>query len=319
MFVCLPGVSAAVIRDDQSDLQKAAGVPLYVWEDPDGSAPQAVLVAVHGSAQEGSVFDALARDLVPHGFVVIAPDIRGNGRWLASSNSGQFASSQLMQSCDDLTRILRLVNRAYPGMSIFCLGESIGAGVVLNAVTNAARGVKGAILVSAGVRPHMHNPQNMKSSFIKGMALLIQPVDLTDYITRYCSEDPRIIREMLNDPLAKNRQSGLDLLGTFSFLRKEPQFAATFPKNIPVLIIQGAIDQIVDPSSVSELLQALPGRDKQLAMIPECGHIIVGTHYLKPQVLDDIHQFLMSHGPFSRLPVSTSSSSGLARQQNETQ
>ena len=196
---------AAVIRDDNSEIEHAAGVPLYVWRDQDVSKPSAILIAVHGSAQEAAVMDTLARDLVPQGFLVVAPDVRGSGRWQTMNVPPQRADIDLLESCGDVGRILGILNRAYPHTDIFCLGESIGAGVILNAVSANPKSVKGMILVSAGVRPHMHNPLNMGGSFLKKMASLVEPVDLTDYITRYCSEDPRVTKEMLNDPLAKNR------------------------------------------------------------------------------------------------------------------
>lgn len=292
-----PACHAAVIREDNSELQRQIGVPLYVWRDPAVSSPSAVLVAVHGSAQDGAVMDGLAHDLVPRGFVVIAPDVRGDGRWQGAHAPTEMANVELMETAADVSKILTLVNKSFPHTKIYCLGESIGAGVVLRAVSETPRNVKGVVLVSAGVRPHPHDPRNMKSSFIKGMALLVHPVDLTDYITRYCSEDPRIVKEMLADPLGKNRQTGLDLLGTFMFLHQEPQFAAMMPKNIPVLAIQGTQDQIVDPSSIDELLGALPQKtEKQLVMIPGCGHIIVGTQYLKPMVLSTLHDWFQKHG-----------------------
>ncbi|HEY9716685.1 MAG TPA: alpha/beta fold hydrolase [Trichormus sp.] len=292
----LPTASfAAIIREDHCTLQQQTGVPLYVWRDPAVSRPRAILIAVHGSAQEAGVMETLARDLIPHGYFVVAPDVRGNGRWQTSNAPAQMADVELMESCMDVSRMLVILSRDYPGTDMFCLGESIGAGVVLKAVSWNPQLVKGVILVSAGVRPHIHNPLNMGSSFLKKMALLVEPVDLTDYVTRYCSEDPRVVKEMLNDPLAKNRQSGLDLIGTFAFLRQEPQFAAAMPSNIPVLAIQGTADQVVDPASVNELLNALQTPEKQLVIIPGCGHIIIGTSFMKPMVLACINQWLQAH------------------------
>jgi alpha-beta hydrolase superfamily lysophospholipase len=292
----LPNTSfAAVVKEDHCTLQQETGVPLYVWRDPAVARPLAILIGVHGSAQQAGTMETLARDLVPRGYFVVAPDVRGNGRWQTFNAPAQMADAELMQSCIDLSRILVILSRDYPGTDIFCLGESIGAGVVLRAVSWNPRLVKGVILVSAGVHPHIHNPLNMGSSFLKKMALLVEPVDLTDYVSRYCSEDPRVVREMLNDPLAKNRQSGLDLIGTFAFLRQEPTFAAAMPTNIPVLAIQGTADQVVDPASVNELLSALPTPEKQLVMIPGCGHIIIGTSFMKPMVLSCINQWLQVH------------------------
>jgi alpha-beta hydrolase superfamily lysophospholipase len=305
-LLVLPGACfASVVREDDCNLVREIGSPLYVWRDPELPRPSAILIAVHGSAQEGAVMGGLARVLVPQGYFVVAPDVRGNGRWQKLKLPPQMADQQLMASGDDVAKILAILNRDYPGTDIFCAGESIGAGIVLKAVSMNPRSVRGVILVSAGVRPHMHNPLNMSGSFIKDMAMLTEPTDLRDYVSRYCSEDPRVIQEMLNDPLAKNRQSGLDLIGTFSFLRQEPKFAAMMPMDIPVLAIQGTADQIVEPSSINELLEALHTSAKRLVMIPGCGHVIIGTSYLKPLVLNCIESFLQEHRSALSGPIPT--------------
>lgn len=310
MMLGLPTAgSAYVVRQDDSNLARETGCPLYIWRDPAVHQPGAIIIAVHGSAQEGAVMDGLARVLVPQGMAVVAPDVRGNGRWQRMKTSSEMANMQLSDSCTDVSRILVILNKDYPGTDIFCLGESIGAGVVLKAVSENPRSVRGVILISAGVRPHMHNPLNMGTPFIKSMAMLVEPTDLKDYISRYCSEDPRVVHEMLNDPLGKNRQSGLDLIGTFAFLRQEPQFAAAMPNNIPVLAIQGMEDQIVEPSSVNDLLNALRTPEKHLVMVPGCGHVIVGTSFLKPQVVSCIEGWIQQHrSPTEPLPTNINAS-----------
>jgi alpha-beta hydrolase superfamily lysophospholipase len=285
--------SSEVVKEGNNQLFADTNVPLYVWRDSSSGEPAEILIAVHGAAQEGGVFDHLARKLVSNGFLVIAPDVRGSGRW--ENKNLEPMNIALFESVGDLQKILLAVRQHFPKSDIYLLGESIGAGIVLKATAESPQHVRGLILCSAGVRPHLHNPLNMDSSFMSGMAHMTQSVSLNNYLSRYTSDDPRITKEMINDPLGKTKETGLDMLGTFNFLMQEPNFAALLPKNIPVLMIQGAKDQIVEPSSATKILNALPSREKQLVMIPESGHVLAGTAFIKPTVWSTINSWLKQH------------------------
>lgn len=292
MLVVSP-VWAEIVKEGNHQIFSETNVPLYVWRDTTLAQPADILIAVHGAAQEGGVFDQLARRLVAKGFLVIAPDLRGAGRW--ENKNAEPMNIALFESVGDLQKILLSVRNHFPKTDIYLLGESIGAGIVLKGASESPTHIRGLILCSAGVKPHMHNPMNMDSSFAIGMAHLTQPVNMKNYLARYTSDDPRIAKEMINDPLGKTNETGLDMLGTFNFLMEEPNFAALLPKNIPVLMIQGAKDQIVDPESANKILNALQSREKQLVMIPESGHVLAGTAFIKPSVWTLINSWLRQH------------------------
>jgi alpha-beta hydrolase superfamily lysophospholipase len=286
-------VKAEIIKEGSNQLFAETNVPLYVWRDSTYAEPADILIAVHGAAQEGAVFDQLARRLVRKGFLVIAPDVRGSGRW--ENKNSEPMNIALFESAGDLQKILLTTRHHFPKSDIYLLGESIGAGIVLKAASESPTHVRGLILCSAGVRPHMHNPMNMDSNFALGMAKLTQPVSLNNYLARYTSDDPRIAKEMINDPLGKTRETGLDMLGTFNFLMEEPNFAALLPRTIPVLMLQGAKDQIVEPTSENKILDALQSREKRLVMIPDSGHVLAGTAFIKPAVWSTISTWLKQH------------------------
>jgi alpha-beta hydrolase superfamily lysophospholipase len=299
IFACLSSAqraSALVERQDETTYSTKTRVPCYVWSDNSYKEPKAVFIAVHGAAQEGSVMGVLATDLAKRGYLVIAPDVRGNGRWKFTAEQSTPTSLSLLQSADDVKLILAMVHEQFPNQKIFLLGESIGAGIVMKATDETPFHISGLILCSAGVQPHMHNPLNMGSGFIKGIAHLVEPVDLSAYLTRYSSDDTRIAKEMIDNPLARNHQTGLELIGTFNFLMQETSFAEKVPADVPVLVIQGEEDQIVEPSSCIKILLALQSHDKERSMVPKTGHVLVGTSFVKPQVMSCINDWLKKHG-----------------------
>jgi alpha-beta hydrolase superfamily lysophospholipase len=293
VIVASCSASASIQREDNSTLSNLTGVPLYVWYDDAATGAQDICIAVHGSAQQGGVMNTLADNLVRLGFVVIAPDIRGNGRWQFSGKSQASMYEDLFQSIGDLQNILAAVRKTYPKSRIFLIGESIGVGIILKAVSNSPRQVKGVILCSAGVQPHLHNPLNMGPDFLIGMAHLVRPVDLGNYLTRYSSDDARVSQEMVQDPLARKNQTGLDLLGTFNFLNQEPEFARKLPSHIPVLMLDGKEDQIVEPASADKIFAELKTKKKESVMIPGAGHVLIGTSFIKPEVLSCLQNWML--------------------------
>ncbi len=287
-----PSCLAAVLRSDNGAISQKLGIPLYEWQDDNNANPNLIFVAVHGFTQQGACFEVLARTLAEKGYLVVAPDLRGHGRWIGKTST----NNDFNISCDDLSRLLVRLRKDHPGAKIFGMGESAGCAVLLKAVINEPKAIKGLILCAAGVEPHIHKPGGMGQQFMIGMAKLVAPVDLTDYYAKYVSDDKRTADEMVHDPLNKSQQSALNLIGTMNFISQMPVLASEVPRSIPVLLIQGSDDQIVNAHSVGRVFDGFKTSDKSLQEISGCGHILLGTAFIKPVVLNDTFDWLAKHG-----------------------
>ncbi|MBA3857406.1 MAG: hypothetical protein C0507_10910 [Cyanobacteria bacterium PR.3.49] len=287
----LPAV-AAVQRNDNSDIFQVTGVPLYEWKDDRVEKPRKILVAVHGFAQQGGALSAIALKYARQGYLVVAPDLRGHGRWPETDATME---ENLQKSCDDLAKLLAQLHKRYKKADIYCIGESTGSGVLMSAIAKQDRGIRAVVLCAAGSQPAFHNPAVMGVSFIKGMASMVSQVDIKSYLQHYLSDDPRVAREMIDDPLAKKSQSALQLLGTMSFIREMPKRASELPASIPVLVMQGSEDQIVNAESAQAVFDSLKTDDKNFVVVPGSGHILVGTAYIKPAVAKAIDDWLLKH------------------------
>jgi alpha-beta hydrolase superfamily lysophospholipase len=293
--------NAEVIRNDNSEVLKRSGIPLYEWQNTSIKEPKCIVVAVHGAAQQGGVLDTLGRTLASLGYLVLAPDLRGAGRWSmmapsSSSSAPNGTFSEFVQSCDDLDRLLKLLRKEHPKSSLFCIGESAGSTVVLGAMVRDATRCKGIILCSAGSEPKLHAPGSMGPEFYKKLMHVTTPVDMSEFMGKYSSDDKRISDEMIHDPLGRNKLSALELLGTFNFIQQGNVFATQIPRSLPALLIQGQQDQIINANSSVKLLSKLASTDKKILMLPSSGHILIGTTYVKPEVEDAIIDWLAAHG-----------------------
>lgn len=283
---------ATVQRNDNSEISRSIGVPIYEWKDDQVEKPRKILVAVHGFAQQGGALSFIAQKYAQQGYLVIAPDLRGHGRWRETDASME---ENLQKSCDDLAKILAQLHKRYKKADIYCIGESTGSGVLMNAIEKEDRGIRAVVLCAAGSQPAFHNPAVMGASFIKGMASMVSQVDIKSYLQHYLSDDPRVAQEMIDDPLAKKSQSALQLLGTMSFIRDMPGRASRMPSSIPVLVMQGSEDQIVNAESAQAVFDSLKTDDKKFVVVPGSGHILVGTAYIKPSVAKTIDTWLAKH------------------------
>jgi hypothetical protein len=142
----------------------------------------------------------------------------------------------------------------------------------------------------------MHNPGTMGPEFYKQLMHVTTPVDMTNFIGHYSSDDVRVREEMVHDPLGRNKLSALELLGTFNFIQQGSVLAHQVPRSLPTLMIQGKEDQIINANSSVKLFSNLPCTDKNMLMIPDCGHILIGTSFVKPVVEEAIVNWLAMHG-----------------------
>jgi alpha-beta hydrolase superfamily lysophospholipase len=244
--------------------------------------------------QQGGCFSHLAQQLNAEGYTAVAMDLRGHGKWFHSVDDGEKRRVSYPKSAQDLLALAAELRSSYPGLPIFGVGESVGAGVMTLAAGQKANAFDGIVLVSAGTRPHTYNPIMVTRDFVVGIVDLDKQLDIRKYITHYSSEDPRITKEMITDQLSRTTLTGKEILQTAAFIRKTPRSATKLPEQLPVLILQGQIDKIVATSSVKSILRHIHSANKKLVIIPHCGHILLGTAYLKQPVVKQLTDWLQA-------------------------
>ncbi|PWU00335.1 MAG: hypothetical protein C5B53_04200 [Candidatus Melainabacteria bacterium] len=315
-FLALPA-SAAVIREDTASLGGEQYPCVYKWSDP-STRPQAVVIAVHGVTLHGLNFDALATHLAERGIVVFAPDLRGYGRWCNSKNPGQDEGSAVAyhQSGQDLISLIDAAKSDYPRLPLYCLGESLGAGIALYAAAEEPCLVDGLILSSPAVKRRLNlSPKLIPlvlSDAAKACANPIREVNLTPYIKKFASSDPRVVNEKINDPLVRKRLSALDLLKTVKSIRSTLKYAAKVKPNVPVLVIQASNDKVLKGKAVVELLAHLHSEDQTVKWFNNRGHLMLETSYLHPDVLQTVDRWLDDHILLGKPLLRISDSSAVA-------
>jgi alpha-beta hydrolase superfamily lysophospholipase len=119
-FRDLPSAETTPARD---------GTPIAfrVWAARATSAPERVVIAIHGSSAASSSLHALGKALQAEGLTVYAPDVRGHG---GTGRRGDVDYAGQLD--DDLADFIALVRQRHPAARLVLMGFSSGGGFALH-------------------------------------------------------------------------------------------------------------------------------------------------------------------------------------------
>lgn len=279
--------------------QIGTNLPIRVWASKE-ARPNAIVVGVHGLTQHSGTFETFANRLTPLGYTFVALDQRGHGKWYHTNawpQEGKYTNFE--GTTNDLVSLMEEIQKRFPTIPVYLLGESVGSAVAINAAQLRPDLIDGLILVSAGTTPRLYAPLMVANDFIKGIKALHTQMDVTRYIMRYSSNDKRICLGMVTDPLSRQTLNPIEILKTRFFLAAAMGKAKRIPPDMPVMILTGGLDGIVDPKSTREIYDNLKSSDKKMVWLPDCGHVLLGTTFLKDSVVNSISGWLSQEALFA--------------------
>jgi acylglycerol lipase len=274
--------------DSRIELGKSE-VPVRQWFD-NSVRTKAVVVAVHGAARHSGTFQTLGEDLAKQGYLVMSPDLRGHGQWFYEASKPADKVADYDASTDDLVNLIANAHNAHPQLPIFCIGESAGAAVAIRAGSRAPN-LNGLIISSIGTKPCLHDFNMVFKDVCAGLIDFDKPLDVKESLSKYSSDEARIRDNAAADPLIKPGLSAREMLRTCSLLNRTSAFAAKLPAHIPVLMLQGKQDQIVQPASAKDVLKHIKSDEKSLVEFPS-GHILLSTPFLRGDVYSTVSDWL---------------------------
>lgn len=330
-MMAMQPASAEVVRNESAQLEGLQNRRVYEWRDTEVK-PKAVAIAVHGLVLHGGVYDKMARELVSQGFVVIAPDLRGYGRWCPEHRSrnknGATVSldnatvvpveglpdevraatcsdchSKLVhskkvsykQSYGDLKELTKAVKNQYPALPLYVIGESLGAGLALHLGSDMPGTIDGLVLSSPAIKRRLYMEPRMVMDLTVMMFNPKRTIDLVPYIKRFASEDPTIVQTAIEDPLVRKKLSVFDLLRTSALIKGNIKYADRLPEEMPVLVIQGDRDRMLNSNGVVVLLDHLKSTDQTVKWFPGKGHLLLETPHIQPETMEIVSSWLIEH------------------------
>lgn len=298
-FQSLPAIAQCQVERDDAPLEHGMtnlpNIPICVWRNKKEVKPQAIAIAVHGMVMHGGVYDHLANELVGLGFEVYAQDLRGYGRWQFQPSSKSVLSYKA--SLEDLKALVRAAHNEHPDLPVFLIGESMGAGLSLRAAEAIPDEISGLVLSSPALKRRNYCEPEMVKDVAALLANPVRQFDMVPYIRKFASEDPVIAQETIEDPMVRKTLSLRELLTTASVIRSNINHVKNIPADMPVLVIQGDHDRMLQQNAVVTLLKKLKSTDQTVRWLPGKGHVLIETAHIDPTTLFTVKSWLVGHLP----------------------
>ncbi|HXP31581.1 MAG TPA: lysophospholipase [Stellaceae bacterium] len=261
------------LTEDAIIAEDGARLPLRVWL-PAGKV-EAVVLAVHGFNDYSNAFTWPAEAWAEHGIATYAYDQRGFGA--APDRRFWLGTERLDMDLDLASRLLR---EKYPRQPLYLLGESMGAAVIMTAVTGAAGAPRpaadGLILVAPAVwgRATMNVFERVAlwaaDTLVPGMTLTGRGLGIKP------SDNTEMLRALARDPLVIKATRVATIKGLVDLMGQA--FAAAPRLDMPMLLLYGEHDEIIPAEPVRRMIEALPpapAEERRIAWYPQGWHMLL--------------------------------------------
>jgi alpha-beta hydrolase superfamily lysophospholipase len=250
------------------------------------SPARGVLVNLHGLGDHSGLYPTVVEHFTARGFVVHAPDLRGNGR--SPGQRAYVARWDIFR--EDLHRYLALVRSEDRGLPLFLLGNSLGGLIVLEYALHYPDGIRGLIAASPplgrlGVPLHLLLLGRVMSRIAPRFALRTG-MDLGGL-----ARDPVVAETVLSDPLFHRWGTARLSTEVVGAIERVQAGAPRFP--LPVLVLHGGSDRMVLPDGSRAFIRNVGHPDRQLIEYP-AGYHVLFADVERERVLTDVERWIVA-------------------------
>ena len=222
---------------------------------PDGKA-KAVLFLVHGLGEYVGRYTNLVNHFVPLGYAIYGVDHLGHGK----SEGEREMLHRFEDYITPLETFYKMVTGWQPGIPVFIYGHSMGGLIAAYYLLDHQADFKGAILSAAAVKV----PENV-TAFTVTMGKLLSAIapkaGVLGLDTANLSHDQAVVDAYNSDPLVFHGKTPARL--SAEMLRAMTRVSAEINHvTLPVFILNGSGDRLVDPSAGQMLFDKIGSTDK---------------------------------------------------------
>jgi acylglycerol lipase len=255
---------------------------------PEGE-PKAVLLVVHGLAEHSGRYMNLVHHFLPLNYALYAIDHLGHGR----SEGERLYVERFTDYTDTIVAFGEMIPKQQKDKPVFLIGHSLGGLIGALYLLDHQEELAGAVLSGPAVKipdtvPAVTILMGKILSVLAPKSRLIAPPESTAV-----SRDPEIIRAYENDPLVY-RGKMTPRLGAEILEGMRRIGAEAFRIMLPLLILQGSADRLVDPSGAQMLYDRVASPDKRIIVYQGLYHEVFNEPEHE-QVLKDVETWLEAH------------------------
>lgn len=250
--------------------------------------PRGVAVIAHGVGEHSGRYRNLIGFMQDDGISFYALDHRGHGH--SEGKRGHIKSFD--DYTTDLKTFIKMVRTETAGLPLILLGHSMGGAIACKFALDYPGYIDGLILSSAGLVQAAKVPgwkKTMAALLANIMPGLSMPTGLD---SGALSHDQQVVADYINDPLVH------DLVSARWYMEFTRAGAECLQRagelTMPLLIIHGSADAIVDPQGSRQVMEKASSPDKQLFIFDGLYHETMNE--LPPErekVLDTFHSWII--------------------------
>jgi alpha-beta hydrolase superfamily lysophospholipase len=254
---------------------------------PEGE-PRAALLIVHGLAEHSGRYGNVVNHFVPLGYAVYGIDHFGHGK--------SDGTRVYVKRFDDYTNTLKVyfdkIRGSQPGKPIFLVGHSMGGLITAMYLLDHQAELAGAVLSGPAVKiPEYVTPFILFMG--KMLSALIPKYGLLPLDANGVSRDPDVVQAYVSDPLVYRGKATARLAA--EMLKAMQTITAQAARiTLPILILQGSADRLVNPTGAQMLYDAVSSVDKEIRIYDGFYHEVFNEPE-HDKVLRDVETWLEAH------------------------
>lgn len=268
--------------------QSPQGANIYYqhWQPQD--APKAVLLVVHGLAEHSGRYMNLVNYFVPRGYAVYGLDHIGHGK----SDGRRVYIERFSDFTGPLKTYFDMIQGWNPGKPIFLVGHSMGGLIGAVYLLEHQNELKGAVLSAPAVKvSDTISPVTITVGKI--LSGILPKAGLLALDAAAISKDKAVVSAYINDPLVYTGKVTARLAAEMlSAMQRVTAQAADI--RLPILLLQGSADRLVDPGGAKMLQEKASTPDKTLKVYDGLYHEVFNEPE-REQVLQDVEAWLEAH------------------------
>jgi len=267
----------------EGTLTTSDGIVLYT-QSWCAAQPKATIALIHGIAEHSARYKHVGEYLAEHGYTVHTMDLRGHGR----SPGKRILVRQMEEHSNDVAGFLTWVRQQAPGNPLFLLGHSMGGLIVTYYVLSQSPQLTGVILSAPALKLGSVSP--MLIAVGRLLAKIAPALPMATLDVAAISRDPVVLKANAVDPLVYHGRipaaTGLAMVQAVDYVQRQME---SF--HLPLLIVQGTADRLVDPEGSKQFYQRAQSTDKTLKFYNGLYHEVLNEPE-KEEVMADILAWL---------------------------
>jgi acylglycerol lipase len=249
---------------------------------------KAVLLVVHGLGEHSGRYMNVVNHFVPLGYAVYALDHIGHGK----SDGDREIVATFEDFTDTLTIYFNMVKNWQKDKPVFLLGHSLGGAIVSYYLLDHQADFKGAIISAPTVKIG-DNISVLTIIMSKTLSKLAPKIGVMALDATTISKDPAVVQAYVNDPLVFHGKTparmGAEMLSAMQRISAEAGRIT-----LPIIIVQGGDDKLVDPAGAQMLYDMASSTDKTLEIYHGMYHEVFNEPN-RLRVLKDVETWLETH------------------------